>query len=340
MKNQLTAVLLLFCASSMMAQGDIVDSSLANINLKEDSTEITTVSDIIKTQQRLAARAAVTDHYAEVWGNRSFFSVSYNLKSTLTPNIPASGAEIYQTSVGPIPNFVADWGVSIILGKNIRLHKKPIANTLAFYLDFVGVDINFNHFKPENGGTDIYDSDKNKRFHFVDPISGSTKDYYYLHWNAEKYMVNYGMMLGPSITIAPFNYIKNSQGLHFLKFNFFYHIGYQASFLYMKSETASDVQFTNLNDPTNPAYKQSGSSAYKTALEALDKRNESQFVLGHGLYHSWGISMMWKKIAIGYEHRWGGLKYKNVADKGEYVDDWYKFDSVTNRISLTYRFGK
>ena len=334
MKNQLSAVLLFFYASSMMAQDD-VDSNMANINLKEDTTEITTVSDIIRTQQRLASRAAVTDHYAEVWGNRGFFSVSYNLKSTLTPNIPASGAEIYQTSVGKIPNFVADWGVSIILGKNIRLHKKPIANILAFYLDFVGVDINFNHFKPENGGVDIYDSDKNKRYHFVDPISGSTNDLYYLHWNAEKYMVNYGMMLGPSITIAPFNYVKNSQGLHFLKFNFFYHIGYQASFLYMKSETASDIQFTNLNNSTQP-----GSSKYQAALEALDKRNEGQFVIGHGLYHSWGISMMWKKIAFGYEHRWGELKYKNVVDKSEYVENWYNFDSATNRIYLTYRFGK
>ena len=86
MKKHLTAVLLFFCASSMTAQDDKVDSRLANIDWKEDSTEITTVRDIIRTQQKVTTRAALTNHYAKVWGNRGFFNVSYHLQSTMDPS--------------------------------------------------------------------------------------------------------------------------------------------------------------------------------------------------------------------------------------------------------------
>lgn len=339
MKKQLTAVLLCFCAASMMAQEDKGDSRLANIDWKEDSIEITTVKDIVRTKQSVASRAVKADHFAKVWGKRGFFNIAYNLKSEMTPHSDIeTGLGINGFNEGKVPKFSAKWGASIQVGKSIKLHKKPIANTACFNLDYTGVDINFNYYKAENGGKDIYDS--KQQYTVIDPVDGSSKDFYYLHWNLEKYCTSYGMSLGPSITLAPFNYVKGANGLHFLKFNFYYHIGYRASIMLMMGKIESDIQFVELNTPTSTSYVAAGTAAYKTAKEAIDKRNENQFVVGHGLYQSWGINMIWKRIGIGYEHSWSGIKYMNIAAKSEYGDRKYKFDTTTNRVYLTYRFGK
>jgi len=337
MKKQLTTFAVLLFSSLVLAQNENEnsDNRLANIDWKEDTVEIVTVKDIIKTQQNITKRAALAGHYAKVWSKRGFFNVAYHTKATLEPQEAIEtglGATGYNN--GKVPKFTADWGASIMVGKNIKLHKKPIANTLTFNLDYTGVDLTFNKYSAEpglnNDHKNIYNSDDALRRH-INNDDGTSNDYYYLHWNLEKYEVSYGMTFGPSITLAPFNYVYGANGLHFLKFNFYYHIGYNASFLLMIGDIESDTQFGQL-----PA---KGNSKYKSAKENLEERNENQFILGHGLYQTLGFNVTWKRFGLGYEHRWGGLKYKNLVAKTEYGSDSYKFDSTTNRIYLSYRFG-
>ncbi len=330
MKKQLTAVLLCFCAASMMAQEDKGDSRLANIDWKEDSIEITTVKDIVRTKQSVASRAVKADHFAKVWGKRGFFNIAYNLKSTMTPSTPIKTGYA-SLNGGFVSVKEAEWGGSIIVGKNIKLHKKTIANTLCINLDYVGVDINANYYKVENNPAGpVYDYTQT----YTETKKGQSVTYHYIPWNDEVYQFSYGMMVGPSITLAPFNYIKGANGLHFLRFNAYYHIGYRASGILLITDHKKDVNYPGDENTYYNVWTQN----QRTELE---KYNENQFLVGHGLYHAWGINMSWKRIGVGYEHTWGDkLKYKNIAGKSDYGSHSYKFDTTTNRVYLTYRFGK
>lgn len=312
-----TAIASLFLLPSM-GQTDEKDNRLANIDWKEDSVEITTIKDIVRTQQMVTNRSAQAGHYAKVWANRGYFNLAYHTKSTLTPT------DNYKTGLGEagfnkgiVPMFSRKYGLSLMAGKNIKLHK-PIAQVVQFNLDFTGMDLSFNYYEAGNEGEKIYDSGKS---YTVETKDGQTRTVYYPHWNTKKYQIGYGMNLGPSITVAPFTLINGARGLHFLKFNVYYHIGYRASFMLFTPDKEEDIQNGILNN------------------NALEARNHIQFMLGHGLYHSIGFNVTWKRIGMGYEHTMGKYKFKNIGDD-DFENKWYKFDTTTNRIYLTYRFGK
>jgi hypothetical protein len=209
---------------------------------------------------------------------------------------------------GVVPKFKTDWGVSLQLGRSYKLHKKPISNILQFYIDYSYIDLNVNHFKHEGDGKNLYDTSvrlpDGKKFHTP--------------WNLEKYDINYGMAVGPSFSVAPFNFMK-SRGLHYLHLNVWYHIGYHASLLAMMNDEDADA---------NP--NQSTSSGEEKVREGI------KLDLGHGLTNAFGLSLTWKFIGIGYEYRSGALKYQSL-DKDTYGDDKYKFKASTNRIFLQFR---
>lgn len=295
-------VLFLSCFFSFVAFAQVEEDKTVSIDWKEDSTEITTINDIIMVQQQLTSRSDTEKHFSSVWGRRGYFNFSYN-------NTKLSPKSSILTEFGTnVPDFKSDWGVSIQYGKSYRLHKKPIANVALFNIDYTGIDFNVNHFKAEGDGK-LYDS--SKKF---------TKDkdtYYYTPWNMEKYEANYGMSLGPSLTLAPFN-LTNSKALHYLKFNVFFHVGYHVSVLYMKNNKDADAN----TDTTSEDFKNMESNL------KLD--------WGHGLITSLGFNVSWKAIGIGYEMRNGNIKYK-AANTGDFGKDEYEFKSATNRVYLQIR---
>lgn len=330
MKKELTTMLLSMFAAAVMAQETNGDNRLANIDWQEDSVEITTIKDIIRTQQAVTSRSATSAHYDKVWSKRGYFNLSYHTKSTMSP------VETYQTGVaynnGVVPTYKANWGASFMVGKNRKLHKKPIANMACFNLDFT-FEANFDHFNLEDSvenGNHIYG--------VYDPNALDNDNHHYIPWNREKYGIGIGMSLGPSITLAPFNYIKGARGLHFLKFNVYYHVGYQGSFLFFKKNPEEVKEYPGVN-----AYKAWDADKKKTFKE--DYLADNLFQIGHGLYQAIGFNVTWKSIGFGYEHRWSNgkkltQKYKNVFSS-DYIDNqWFKFETTTNRIYLTYRFGK
>ena len=74
-----------------------------------------------------------------------------------------------------------------------------------------------------------------------------------------------------------------------------------------------------------------------TKYSGEDKVREGiKLDLGHGLTNTFGLSLTWKFIGIGYEHRSAALKYQSL-DKDTYGDDKYKFNSSTNRVFLQFR---
>lgn len=297
------------CLFSMMtfAQQENEDSRLLNIDWKEDSTEITTINDIIKVQQELTSFNATGQHFETVWSYRGYFGISYN-NTTLSPK------ENILTGVGKeiVPDFKSDWGVSIQLGRSYRLHKKPIANVAQFNIDYTGIDLNVNHFSAEGNGKNLYDS-SNK---YTKEDGNKTKEYYYTPWNLEKLEANYGMTLGPSLTLAPFTYINNP-ALHHLKFNLFYHIGYHVSMLYMLNDENADKNTNSDED-------------HKKMADNL------KLDFGHGMINSFGINMTYKAIGIGYEHRTGKLTYQSLTTS-DFGKEKYDFNSTTNRVYVQIR---
>ena len=297
-------ILFLSCIFSIVAFAQVEDENkTVSVDWKEDSTEITTINDIIKVQQQLTSRSDTEKHFASVWGRRGYFNFSYN-NTTLKPksDIPTGVPELNN---GLVPNFKSDWGVSIQYGRSYRLHKKPIGNVATFNIDYTGIDLNVNHFKAEGDGKNLYDS------------SNKNGEYFFIPWNMEKYEADYGMSLGPSLTLAPFN-LLNSKGLHFIKFNVFFHVGYHVSVLYMPNDKKADI-----NTDTNSEEFKSMESNLK-----LD--------WGHGMMTSFGFNVSWKAIGVGYEHRNGSLKYKPM-NTGDFGKDSYDFKSITNRIYLQIR---
>lgn len=302
-------------ASTVYAQDVKEDTRLSNIDWKEDTAEIVTISNIIKEQEAVTSRSTQNRHFRKVWQYRSFVNFSYN-NTKLTPkeNIPtgltaAQGATL-------VPEFKSDWGVTFQVGRTYRLHKKPIANTATFGFDFIGIDLSVNHFKAE-GGAKLYNSDT-----LFTVGTGTNRDsYYYTPWLLEKYEADYGMTMGPSLTLAPFNYIKKADGLHFLKFHLYYHIGYHASIVWMQNDDKLDIN------------TEKSSTGFKTM------ENNLKMDWGHGLSHTFGINMSWKFIGIGYERRKQTFKYQSMST-GDFGDEKYKFDLTNNRVYLQIRFGK
>lgn len=305
MKRKLIFILTCLLSTAVFAQVENDDNKVV-IDWSEDSTDITTIQDIIKVQQQVTNRNVTEQHFADVWGRRGYFNFSYNT-TKLSPkgNYP-NGLD--DDNVGELKS---NWGASIQYGRSYRLHKKPIGNVALFNIDYTGIDLNVNHFEAIGNGTYKY----NSSIKHTETEDGKASEYYNLPWNMEKYEVNYGMTLGPSLTLAPFNLLSGN-GLHYIKFNVFYHIGYNISMIYSPNDKKLDEN-------------QSGED-----FQAME--SNLKMAWGHGMMQSFGFNISWKAIGIGFEHRSSTIKYKAVNTK-DFGKNEYEFSSATNRISLQIR---
>jgi len=301
------------CACTAQAQ-DI--NSIPNLDLEEDSTGVASVSDIVKMQQEVLSNKQAGKHFQNVWKRRSFFNMSWT----------ESKMKCDDKTIG---DFKSDWGVTLQSGTNYRLHKKPIAKMINIALDYSWLNLNVNHIKAEDptsekgiDGKYLYNSiDKN----VVTDESGNTESYYKFPWKLEKYEANYGMTLGPSITIAPFVPLGVKQ-LDYLKIQAYYHIGYSASFLY----TVNKKEFDQNQTLSETGYNRDAYKDYNTM------KNNLKLQWGHGMTSTFGFNIFWKRVGIGYERTTGTFKYKNfnTDDFGKFKT---KFTNEYSRIYLTIR---
>lgn len=297
-------------ALAASAQTGAEDNRLSDISLSPDTTEITTVDDIINVQQEVTSRNTNVRHFEDVWSRKGYFNIAYN-SYKLKPDGDIPTGVAYNDGI--VPKFKSDWGVSIQLGRSYRLHKKPIANLLQFNIDYTYIDLSVNHFKAGGDGKNLYDS--SKMFEYTD--DDETDTYYYLPWNLEKYEANYGMAVGPSVTVAPFNTIDN-RWLHYFKLNLYYHIGYHISALYIVNDKKADVN-------------------QDTSSEGYDKLSDNMKIsIGHGLMHGFGFNLSWKFIGLGYEYRMGNLEY-TMLPTDTFSKKKQKFTSTSSRIYLQFR---
>lgn len=305
------------CACTAQAQ-DI--NSIPNLDLEEDSTGVASVSDIVKMQQEVLSNKQAGKHFQNVWKRRSFFNMSWT----------ESKMKCDDKTIG---EFKSDWGVTLQSGTNYRLHKKPIAKMINIALDYSWLNLNVNHIKAEDPksekgieGKYLYNStDRTDRNVVPGGESGKTDEYYVFPWNLEKYEANYGMTLGPSITIAPFVPLGVKQ-LDYLKIQAYYHIGYSASFLY----TVNKKEFDQNQTLSETGYNRDAYKDYNTM------KNNLKLQWGHGMTSTFGFNIFWKRVGIGYERTTGTFKYKNfnTDDFGKFKT---KFTNEYSRIYLTIR---
>ena len=318
-RKQLTIAAVLF---PLMVFSQTPEGTSSLFNEQEiDTTEFVSIEDIIKEKEEITSHANLINHFNSVWARRKFFNISYNI-STLSSKDP-KGYDIGLGLGEEDLSFKSSVGVSLQQGKSYRLHKKPILNLLQFYLDYTPLDLSFNHYKSGDVSVGLYNSAAKH------PEGEEVIEYYHnVPWNLEKYEVSYGMTLGPSITIAPFTHLKNMNALHFLKINMYYHVGYQGSVLFMSNNEKGDI---------NP-------DKYSSDYEKVKNYNEMKEGLkmnwGHGLVTSFGVSMTWKNIGVGFEHRVANNKFKPVRSSADFGSNTYKFKTTTNRIYVSIRMGK
>lgn len=311
-------------------QADDENATALTTVQQDDSVKFRSIDDVVKGQIEKEKIIGENTHFDKVWARRSYFNIGYN-SSTLSPK------NDYKTGVGNelVEDFGSSYGFSLQYGRSYRLHKKPLfGNILQFYIDYTGVDVNFSHYDSGPGADgsddDLYDSSKKnedakKVVNEIGKMS-TTEIPYYIPWNLEKYEASYGMMVGPSFSIAPFTHMSKATGLHYMKLNMYFHIGYQFSLMFLSSDKNADI-----NKPVGTETN----SDFET-MNGLTKIN-----WGHGLLTTFGLSLTWKGIGVGYEHRTANNSYKAISKGGEeFGSNSYKFKTASNRIFVSFRLGK
>ena len=208
--------------------------------------------------------------------------------------------------------FKSDWGANLKSSSTIRLHKSPIANTVALGLEFSGFDLSVNHFKKEEDMR--YNSAAYKQEQKANSYgSSSYSRYYYQPWGQEMYEFSYALSIGPSITIAPLSTVNNS-ALSNIRLQAYYTFGYRFSVLWLQDDEEMDVAGNNDDSPI---------------------ANSSLFNWGHGFVTTLGIRLNWKNIGVTYEMVKGTNKYKSFETK-VFGSGKTEFSTSTNRIGITF----
>lgn len=305
-------LLLLLVLMNLMALGSYAQISNEPIILSEEEAEdIDSLSYLVETMNRHGNSIALDAKRAASWKRKGFFRVAYTnttMEPTDLPDYLMSGGNVCMDGMNSEPglyDFKNKVGVSLMWGRSYSLHKKPIANIVRVALDFTWVDLNWNQhntFYAKDGKK--YDSEK--KFGVPNDENG-VDSCYITPWGLAKNEINYGMSIGPSVTVAPFGSMNTeARNIHIQGY---FHVGYSGSVILFKNDKNFDIG------------------------------NDSGFVgqWGHGLNTCWGINLSWKAIGIGYEHRSGKFSYKSF-DTDNYGNNSTKFKYKNSRIYLTYNF--
>lgn len=115
-----------------------------------------------------------------IWKDRSkYFNLNY-VNQKLSPDIDGwdklGGGELK-----------SDFGAAIVWGKTYYLHKKPLAGMIKFGIDWSWMDLNYAQYKVE-----AYDYDTDELY------------------SEKAHQLEYGMQIGPSVTINPVHHLKVS----------------------------------------------------------------------------------------------------------------------------------
>lgn len=285
-------------SNSLHAQID--DPSTMNLDVNEDTADVTTLKDLIDEKSKVYSRTNEKGHYNEVWKYSKTFDFVY-VNTTMTPQFDGKTGR----GVALAPEYKSDWGIMFSRTKSYGLHK-PIANMVKFSFDWRGFQLNVNHFKAElNADKKAYDSS----VEYVQNDNGSSNSKF--PWNMEKYEVSYTMGVGPSVSVAPFVPL-HKRALDFIQLNMYFHVNYSASAIYSMNNDKYDA-----STPADDDYDLNNKKI------AMDKATKLEW--GHGLGTSFGVSLSWKFIGVGFETNSVTRTYKPIGSEFESEKSKFKF---------------
>ena len=298
----LTMALWGFCLTRFFAQ---VPQNPVIID-QDEAIEIDSLSMIVETMNKRGSEKTMEEALKNSWKRKTFFRLSYTKSNFEALAKKNEKWEQYASKLDGIYegedkyHYENEYGVSLMWGRNFSLHKTPIARTVVIALDYTWIDLNWNKYKVSYDEDNVFDSS----ITWKDEKGNS---HFFLPWGAGKNEINYGMSLGPSVTVAPFGFMDNSaRDLHLQGY---FHIGYSISTIFM-----------NLDDDLN----------------AEDESFNFLGNWGHGLTHSWGINLSWKAVGVGFEKRKSSFSYTPFGD--DYGNRKTKFDLNNTRWYLTFNF--
>jgi hypothetical protein len=266
---------------------------------------MTTLSDIIAMESQSKYNNDNATRLKGIWSKTKFFNISYNTTKMSSEDFPMPGFR------GVNLEFKNKLGVGLQWGRTFNFHKRPLGDIVYIGLDYTWMDLNFNQYNSytlnDNGyKPDGSNVDTNINGFNDSELNESETGKRLLPWNHKKMTLDYGMSIGPSLTFYPFTPI-HSDITDKIRFNFYFHVGYCASGTLIKDVLNSDG------------------------------KTKEQFAWGHGLYTSYGGSLTWNSIGIGYEWRDDSkLTYK--AAKKDFDSGDMKIKQKITRVYLQFRF--
>lgn len=290
-----------FC-TSMNAQFVQTNQHFDN---QEDTTEVSTLAGLLAQKQKVTSHSNEKEHFNAVWKKTKTFDFNYTT-TTMTPKFNDNAGR----GVNLDEKYESDWAFTLSRTKSFNIHK-PIANMLKFSIDWRGFQLNVNHFKvSKNAAGFAYDSQVE-----TDNIGTDNEKYKY-PWNLEKYEASYAMGVGPSITIAPFVPLHKDK-LDFFRINAYYHFNYSAAVVYSQNDKKLDANGTN------------------TSLASrFDKAVKLQW--GHGYGTTFGFSVSYKTVGVGYEKRTVTREYQPIG--AELENSKSKFEFAQSNVYLRLNF--
>lgn len=244
-----------------------------------DTTRVTTLNDIIAQESKTKTDVQYEQHLRSIRNQTTFLNISYNKTKLSSDEFPIGGGNVATNE------FKNSLGVGIQWGKTFNFHRKPLGNVLFLGLDYTWTDVNFNQYK------------------VADPTPNFNTDYEIkpMPWHHKKMSIDYGMSVGPSLTLYPFTPLRKNASDN-IRLQGYFHLGYKAEVFMIK----------NVSDKT-------------------------QYAWGHGLYTAFGGNLSYNFFGIGVEVRNdNSINVKHVEK--EYGSQKMKFKEQTTRIYLQFRF--
>lgn len=223
------------------------------------------------------------EHLKKIWEKQSFVNFSYNstnLKSTDLPTLGGTYSDKFENS----------WGIGFQYGNSYNFSKKPIASIMFIGIDFSPINLNYNQFKKKQPST-LYTKGNSEPFN--------------MPWHTKKQLIDYGISLGPSLTLYPFTPIQ-MKATDNIRLHLYFHVGYNIGLALVNGDDSIDD-------------------------------DELKKLWGHGLSTCFGFNLTWNGIGLGYESvNFSDFRYETFNN--EYDTGRTKTDKTTNRIYLQYIF--
>ncbi|MBR6191351.1 MAG: hypothetical protein IKQ68_04235 [Prevotella sp.] len=251
-----------------------------------DSTSFITLNDMVKREAATKAQQENQAFHEKLWDRRSYLNISYvsaTLKSSELPTVGGTYSGEYKSN----------GGVNLQYGHTYDFHQKPIADMVFIGLNYTGIDLSYASYSADVPSP------------YYQPGTNTPNN---APWHNKKQTIDYGMALGPAVTVYPFTTLGNKH-TDKIRFQLYFQVGYNAS-------------LTILQDGI---------------VEQSKNKTKDMYAFAHGLSTKFGFSLTWDFVGLGYEI-WNAPSYKNI-----YFDDLVdtgkmKTKVKSNRVFLQFRF--